>query len=223
LSSILYWGVQGAMKWYSLGSSGLQTPTYIADTTKSQRDSQDFVQQWLDECCEEDTESWTANEVIIASYAHWCESNNVTSKKAKALAQSLQMKGFKTGVVKRVGVRTQKGVNGLKIPVSLWDAEETSDKNVTDALRVTDVTPKPENLSGIPIGRLSGTPVTSVTSFQSVTLTKKETENQGENTESGASIELCGNCLDRGTETPGTCELGEIMYCEKCDEERSSQ
>jgi putative DNA primase/helicase len=128
LTSILYWGVQGAIKWYALDSSGLQTPAYVANVTKSQREAQDFVQQWLSECCVDDNEAWTPNEVIISSYTQWCEGNNVTPKKAKALAQSLQMKGFITGVVKRFGARTQKGVKGLKIPTTLWSTEE----NVTD-------------------------------------------------------------------------------------------
>src|SRR2546421_8344597 len=50
-------------------------------------------------------------------------------------------------------------------------------------LRVTDVTPIPGNLSGIPIGRFPDTPVTSVTESQSVTFTKKVTENQEDNRE----------------------------------------
>ena len=128
LISILYWGVQGAMKWYALDSSGLQTPTYVAKVTKSQRDAQDFVQQWLSECCVEDAEAWTPNEIVIANYTQWCEGNNVTPKKAKALAQSLQMKGFTTGVAKWVSGKTQKGVSGLKIPTTLWNTSE----NLTD-------------------------------------------------------------------------------------------
>ena len=67
LTSILYWAVQGAIKWYALGSSGLQTPAYVADITKSQRDAQDFVQQWIDECCVGDEEGWTPNETIMAA------------------------------------------------------------------------------------------------------------------------------------------------------------
>src|SRR5947209_2931157 len=223
LTSILYWGVQGAIKWYSLDSSGLQTPTYIADITKSQRDSKDFVQQWLDECCVEDSEAWTPNEVVIASYAQWCESNNVTPKKAKALAQSLQMKSFKTGVAKWVSGRTQKGVNGLKIPVSLWNAEEESsgggDEILTDSYALRILRQDPPLILDDPIGDIPIVPVRSVSRKESVRIENEKEENQGENTESEESIELCVNCLDREIETPGTCELGDFMYCEKCYEE----
>ena len=118
LTGILYWAVQGASKWYALGSSGLRTPDYVAKITKSQRDDQDFVKQWLNECCEEakeDEDAWTSNETVMANYNKWCEANNVNAKKAKGLAQSLQAKGFKTGVPKWIGGKTQKCVKGLRI------------------------------------------------------------------------------------------------------------
>jgi putative DNA primase/helicase len=173
LTSILYWAVQGAIKWYALGSRGLQTPTYVADVTKSQRDAQDFVQQWLSECCVEDSEAWTPNEVVMASYNQWCEINNVTAKKAKALAQSLQAKGFQTGIVKRLGSRTQKGILGFKIPTTLWQTDE----NVTDQGPVTDVTAnsiKSKNQDRM--SEFSISPVTSVTEDQSVTFSQEPEE-----------------------------------------------
>lgn len=166
LTSILHWAVQGAMKWYALGSRGLQTPAYVADVTKAQRDAQDFVQQWLSECCVEDGEAWTPNEVVIASYNQWCETNNVTAKKAKALAQSLQMKGFETGVLKRMGAKVQKGVKGLKIPTTLWVVQE----KCNGSSYVTDVTPKSDNFpKSIREDEFPISSVTSVTEDQSVT------------------------------------------------------
>jgi putative DNA primase/helicase len=118
LKSIFYWVVQGAIKWRALGPSGLQTPEYVALTTKKQRAELDFVQQWLDECCTVTPGAWTANETVIASYTQWCEANNVSPKKARGLAQSLQTKGFATGVQKWQEGRNQKGVAGLAIKSS---------------------------------------------------------------------------------------------------------
>jgi putative DNA primase/helicase len=175
LSSILYWGVQGAIKWYALDSSGLQTPAYVSDVTKSQRDAQDFVQQWISECCVADNESWTPNEVVIASYTQWCEGNSVTPKKAKSLAQSLQMKGFTTGALKRTGGKVQKGVSGLKIPVTLWSVDE----KCNGLMNVTDVTGEKGNSpSRIKEAEFPDPAVTSVTKDQSVTLSSDSDDSE---------------------------------------------
>jgi putative DNA primase/helicase len=116
LEGILAWVIEGAIAWYALGSSGLTTPDVIATTTKKQREELDYVQQWLDECCEENEGYWTSNEDVSKSYAAWCKGNNVQFPKGpKALAQSLQAKGFITGVQKKVEGKNKKGVNGLYI------------------------------------------------------------------------------------------------------------
>ena len=52
----------------------------------------------------------------MASYSEWCKSNNVTyAKGPKALAQSLQAKGYQSGLVKFVGGKTKRGVGGLHV------------------------------------------------------------------------------------------------------------
>ena len=116
LQGILYWAVQGSIRWYALGSSGLTTPDVVAQITKKQRDELDYVQQWLDECCEIYEGYWTANEDVSKSYATWCKNNNVQFVKGpKALAQSLQAKGLVTGVQKKIESKNKKGVSGLYI------------------------------------------------------------------------------------------------------------
>ena len=119
LEAILAWAIEGAMKWYALGPSGLQAPDAVKNITSKQRDELDYVQQWLEECCEFDEEAkgcWEANEDVIKSYTAWCKDNNVQHVKGpRGLALSLQSKGFKTGVQKKIDGRNTKGVEGLYI------------------------------------------------------------------------------------------------------------
>lgn len=116
LKGILYWTVQGAMKWYKLGSAGLSTPEAVKATTQKHRDELDYVQQWVEACCENDPQAWTPNEVVTASYLSWCRDNNVQYPKGpKALAQSLKAKGYTPGVQKKHAGKNKKGVQGFVI------------------------------------------------------------------------------------------------------------
>lgn len=130
LQAILYWAVQGAIKWYARGAAGLPTPKVVQETTQAHRDELDYVQQWLDEVTGEDEvgesndvdEAWTMNEVVMASYSAWCKNNNVQYPKGpKGLAQSLKAKNYKVGEVKWVldptdnKYKSKRGVGGLKI------------------------------------------------------------------------------------------------------------
>lgn len=129
LQGVLYWLVQGAMKWYALGSAGLAIPASVASATRAHRAELDYVQQWLDEVIgdeaseeEEAGEAWTANEVVAASYTAWCKNNNVQYPKGpKGLAQSLKAKGYEVGKTKWVldstdgKYKTKRGVGGLQI------------------------------------------------------------------------------------------------------------
>lgn len=118
LETILYWAVEGAMKWYSLGATGLTTPNAVAETTQKQREELDYIQQWLDEMCKDDKEYWTPNEEIVASYLEWCKSNNVQYPKGpKALSQSLKAKGYEVGVVRKFEGKTRRGIEGLRISI----------------------------------------------------------------------------------------------------------
>jgi len=116
LAGILYWTVQGAIKWYALGARGLTTPESIKKTTQAHRAELDYVQQWLDACCEEYEEKWVANEEVIKSYTDWCKSNNVQyAKSPVALSQSLKAKGYQIGVQKKIDGKNRKGVVGFYI------------------------------------------------------------------------------------------------------------
>jgi putative DNA primase/helicase len=116
LQGVLWWAVQGAVKWYSLGAKGLSTPAPVVEITQEHRAKLDYVQQWLDECAGDTPEAWTPNDVIHASYRVWCKNNNVQYPKGPtALAQSLKTKGYTPGVQKWTGGKNKKGVGGLHI------------------------------------------------------------------------------------------------------------
>jgi putative DNA primase/helicase len=133
LQAILYWCIQGAIKWYALGAQGLSIPAKVSDATKAHRDELDFIAQWLAECTAPG--EWISNAEINASYQTWCEENHVSAKKARSFALSLQIKGYKTGVQKKVEGKNCKGIAGLQLRTAGSD-EEDSNGLVT----VTDVT-----------------------------------------------------------------------------------
>lgn len=119
LECVLAWLVEGAYQWYRLGARGLITPDEINKITNEQRAAQDAVGLWLEECCEREPETWTSNENVIQSYQNWCTVNGYEPKKAKGLSQSLAAKGFEIGVLKWIGLESdkkrKKGVTGLSI------------------------------------------------------------------------------------------------------------
>lgn len=109
--AVLFWAVQGAMEWYK---DGLITPKTVTDTTKQHREELDYVQQWLEECC--DGEGWTPHTEVMASYLSWCEQNNVQYPKGpKALSQSLKAKGYEVGKLEKVNGKVVRGVGGLHL------------------------------------------------------------------------------------------------------------
>ncbi len=122
LKGVLSWAVRGAIKWYALGSQGLIAPEAIVKITQSQREALDYVQQWLDEVAQEETDEtgplWTANEAIAASYNAWGTANHVQYPKGpKALAQSLKAKGYRVSESQYIPSekKMKRGVGGLHI------------------------------------------------------------------------------------------------------------
>lgn len=95
LKAILAWAVAGAVRWYQLGSNGLSELTTSVDAKQAQRTQLDYVQQWIDECCDlSDPGAIASNSDIRTSYETWCKNNGVKEKQAKGLTQALLRKGF---------------------------------------------------------------------------------------------------------------------------------
>ena len=123
LSGVFAWAVEGAKRWFMLGSHGLGpvTPAIVTDTTKKQRSELDYVQAWIDECCEYSPTWWTANEDIYRSYRNWCTDNGVEAKRIRAYILSLKAKGFIVAVQKifttPTGRTTKRGIVGLRLVI----------------------------------------------------------------------------------------------------------
>lgn len=116
LAAVLSWAIEGAIKWYTLGSRGLVAPDSVIHMTQAHRDELDYIQQWLDESTQSDPLGWTSNEVVMSSYLKWCTENNVQfTKGPKALALSLKAKGYETSKQKKIQGVNKKGVGGLSI------------------------------------------------------------------------------------------------------------
>lgn len=113
LRGVLRWIVDGARKWYE-SPRGLIAPEHILSASEKARDAVDYVAVWLAECTEK-TDDWTPNSSVYQSYSNWCEENGVSRKNQRGLALSLQKKGYKTGEIERIGVKTHRGVRGLRI------------------------------------------------------------------------------------------------------------
>lgn len=116
LKGVLYWAIQGAIRWYALGSKGLQAPQSVVDETQRQRNELDYVQQWLDERGEDNPDGWVSNEEAVKSFSNWCKENNITYVKTRrSLTDSLKMKGYKIDKQKKVQGKNKKGIEGLYI------------------------------------------------------------------------------------------------------------
>lgn len=110
LEGVLAWAVQGAMRWYQLGTGGLRELDCSIRIKAEQRAELDTVQAWLEECCVLGEQYFTANGALYPSYRLWCEVNGVEPKKQKGLTQSLERKGLRKHRTERA-----RGMLGLKI------------------------------------------------------------------------------------------------------------
>lgn len=115
LRGVLRWAIEGAMEWFK-NPQGLQTPPQIDDANKNRRHELDFIQQWIDACCQLNSAAWTQNNAVYYSYKNWCEGVGIKPKSMESLSQVLSKKNFKTGVRKRMGNGQQsRGVEGLSV------------------------------------------------------------------------------------------------------------
>ncbi len=117
LEAVLAWLIEGAYLWYQRGERGLKVPDAVKLLTTKQRDDQDSIKIWLEECCELDPNAWTENNKIRINYENWCEANGYEPKKANSFSRSLGHLGLETGVKQQLAGTTQRprGVQGLRL------------------------------------------------------------------------------------------------------------
>lgn len=94
LEGVLAWVIEGAMKWYALGSAGLPELESSRVIKDKQRGDLDNVQAWINECCTVDSTLFVSNTMLYLGYERWCRDNGVEPKKQNSLSKSLVKKGF---------------------------------------------------------------------------------------------------------------------------------
>ncbi len=114
LRAVLAWAVVGAARWFS-SPTGLVTPKSVDAFTHQHRTSLDFVQAWIDECCDVSPAFWVLNDELYKSYSEWCRENGVEAKQMRGLSMSLNNKCILTGQQKWISGKNRKCVIGLQL------------------------------------------------------------------------------------------------------------
>lgn len=113
LEGVLAWAVQGARRWYELGSKGLSEPASSVALKQQQRETIDAVGMWVEEKCDLGGHHFTAGGELYQSYERWCKSNGVEAKRQKGFTVALQRKGYRYDR-QRVGEKVVRGFFGLR-------------------------------------------------------------------------------------------------------------
>jgi phage/plasmid-associated DNA primase len=117
LRGVLRWAVEGAMRWYALDR--LEEPESIKKATEAQRNAQDYVGQWIDDCCALDKASWAPYGALRQSYVAWCKANDVDARRTNDFVDTL-IKRFNCVAKRQAGTGTRGyqgiGVNARELP-----------------------------------------------------------------------------------------------------------
>lgn len=114
LEGVLAWAVQGAVRWYELGSRGLAEPASSVALKAEQRSALDTVGAWIEECCTEGKQHFSPFSKLYGSYSQWAKENGVEPKRQKAFNAALQHKGYQSQRATVQG-KTQRGFYGIKV------------------------------------------------------------------------------------------------------------
>lgn len=101
---ILWWAVNGCIKWQK---EGLSAPTKVQNATNRYFSEQDILQQWVDDHCEIDINSRCATDLAFASWSAFATAAGEYVGTKKLLTQRLDKKGFKNIVAKIDGKSTR--------------------------------------------------------------------------------------------------------------------
>lgn len=114
IDGVLAWAVEGAMRWYKLGSVGLTELDSCRDAKQTHRDNLDNTQAFIDECCERNEGAFVVGSMFYLAYEKWCHENGVEPKGRKTLTQTLSRKGINSTSIKING-KTHRGYVGLSL------------------------------------------------------------------------------------------------------------
>ncbi|HKP22877.1 MAG TPA: phage/plasmid primase, P4 family [Dongiaceae bacterium] len=107
---ILHWALAGAARWLA---EGLTAPAAVRAATDDYLWSQDSLQTWLEESCEESMAASDLVAILVASWRGWCDRSGEFSGSLKRFSQRMRDRGFApsrqggTGSAMLIGVRVR--------------------------------------------------------------------------------------------------------------------
>jgi putative DNA primase/helicase len=113
LPGILQWALQGLKHWRE---HGLAAPECVKRSTKSYRDQNDSVGQWIESACICASGSRASMKALSESYKVWCENSSLDALPNTVFGKELGRRGFE--VIKTSRGNDRKGI-GLKEPVDM--------------------------------------------------------------------------------------------------------
>jgi putative DNA primase/helicase len=104
---ILGWMLEGCRAWQDMG---LQPPMKVRDAVTSYFDTEDFVTEWIDECCEVGDAHFATTAELYGSWKRRAESLGVEPGNARDLGERLNGLGFQP-----IRTRKARGWKGLRL------------------------------------------------------------------------------------------------------------
>jgi putative DNA primase/helicase len=102
--------IQGCLAWQR---DGLHPPDAVREATSAYLDAEDSIENWIADCCERDTRSFTAVSQLYGSWKSWAELSGEPPGSDKSFSQNLEGKGFvKARLGKKLGGR---GFYGIRL------------------------------------------------------------------------------------------------------------
>ncbi len=107
LTGILNWALEGHAQWCR---QGLNPPESVTDAGREYRRETDFIEQFIDACCQRDPTASTMMKDLYATYLEWCENSGYEAISKEALGKELGRKGFE-----QMKGRAGNGRRGLRL------------------------------------------------------------------------------------------------------------
>lgn len=114
LEGLLKWMVEGAKRWYSYEAIW-PVPTVMKAARDAHRKEADSVGQWIDECCKIDKGAFATNSSLRESYEKFCKEEGFIALGARRFNEYLSSIGLKTQHQKKIGLRNERGVLGIRL------------------------------------------------------------------------------------------------------------
>ena len=93
-SSILRWVIDGARMFHATGNRLPDEPRRVRQATEAYRSGEDWLRNFLDECCELNQSYCVASGALNKAYRQWADSNGEYARRTQDFAQALEAAGF---------------------------------------------------------------------------------------------------------------------------------